>query len=192
MILNYYDGGTTMRRRLPLLPLLILAMLALAGCGSQAATGTSGTTVSGAQSGSGLNPLPSTFSLQNTNGQTVTEAVLKEHPYTMINVWSTTCGYCIKEMPDLQAAYAENPNPNMGLIGIATDYGNDDDVRQVVADKGVTYPVLITDRQFITDFLGQITAVPATLVVDQSGNVKSVTYGARSKDDFVALMKAYQ
>jgi len=122
----------------------------------------------------------------------VTEAVLKEHPYTMINVWSTTCGYCIKEMPDLQAAYAENPNPNMGLIGIATDYGNDDDVRQVVADKGVTYPVLITDRQFITDFLGQITAVPATLVVDQSGNVKSVTYGARSKDDFVALMKAYQ
>ena len=44
---------------------------------------------------------PIKFSAKDIDGKNVSEAVFADSKITMVNVWGTFCGPCIREMPDL-------------------------------------------------------------------------------------------
>jgi peroxiredoxin len=54
------------------------------------------------------------------------EALRKNHSgnVRLINFWSTTCGPCVKEFPDLVDAYRRFQNRNMDFISISLDPGD--------------------------------------------------------------------
>ena len=51
------------------------------------------------------------FSAKDIDGKNVSEKVFADSKITMVNVWGTFCGPCIREMPDLGVL-----NKNMVMI----------------------------------------------------------------------------
>ena len=65
----------------------------------------------------------------------------------MVNIWSTTCRFCIDEMPALEALSQSLPE-NVGLVSICIDASvNADAARSIVEAQGVTYPVLVDNAR---------------------------------------------
>lgn len=179
--------------------ILTLSALVLAGCGEPANSGqqtdpgteaaespssdTEQTDSSAAQS-----TLPevsvSAFTTENLNGETVTEAILAEKEYTMINVWGTFCGPCINEMPDLETLSQEMPE-NMQLIGVICDVDcvtkSPEGIaaaKEIVEATGVTYQNLLLWPN-ADWFLSTSNVVPTTYFVDSEGNlVSDIIFGA--------------
>ena len=48
-------------------------------------------------------PILGEFTATDLAGNEVTQSVFEGHPVTMVNVWATFCGPCLREMPDLGA-----------------------------------------------------------------------------------------
>lgn len=49
------------------------------------------------------------FEASNLEGEPITEEIFADYDLTMVNLWTTTCGYCIEEMPTLEKLRAEFP-----------------------------------------------------------------------------------
>lgn len=60
---------------------------------------------------------------------------------TLVNLWATWCGPCLKEMPDLQAFARSQGDRGVQVVGIALD--DADAVRAFLPAHGITYPVLV-------------------------------------------------
>ncbi len=60
---------------------------------------------------------------------------------TLVNLWATWCGPCLKEMPDLQAFARTQGDRGVQVVGIALDEAAA--VRAFLPAHGITYPVLI-------------------------------------------------
>ena len=60
---------------------------------------------------------------------------------TLVNLWATWCGPCLKEMPDLQAFSAKQGSTGVHVVGIALD--DPDAVRAFLVQHGIEYPILV-------------------------------------------------
>ena len=129
-------------------------------------------------------PLIGSFTTATLDGETVTESILAEKDYTMINVWGTYCGPCINEMPELEKLHKELPE-NMQMIGVICDlaYGFETDAvkdaaNEIIEETGVTYPSLLFWPE-ASWFPETSNVVPTTYFVDSKGNlVSDIIYGA--------------
>ena len=85
-----------------------------------------------------------------------------------INVWSTTCGPCLLEMPDLQALYEKYRDDPEVLLLTITDDANPEDAREWIKERNYTLPVLVDDG-----FLDRmnVRAYPTTWFIDRSGRI---------------------
>jgi peroxiredoxin len=93
----------------------------------------------------------------------------------LVNFWATWCGPCRKEMPHLNRLYEKYRGSGFTLLGINVD----DDARNAVelASKlGVKFPVLLdTDKK--ASKLYDLSAMPATVLIDRDGRVRYVHRG---------------
>ena len=93
----------------------------------------------------------------------------------LVNFWATWCGPCRKEMPHLNRLYEKYRGSGFTLLGINVD----DDARNAVelAGKlGVKFPVLLdTDKK--ASKLYDLSAMPATVLIDRDGRVRYVHRG---------------
>lgn len=177
-----------MQNKKIILSLILAAALsaaALSGCGNAgSASGTAGD-----ESYNDVHPeiRVGAFTTEDLEGNPVTESILKEKEYTMINLWGTYCGPCIDEMPELEKIHQELPE-NMQIIGIVCDFlyeipeKEQASVREmadeIIASTGVTYPSLKiwADASWIYD---SSNVVPTTYFVDSEGNlVSDIIFGA--------------
>ena len=96
---------------------------------------------------------PETYSLPNLNGFTArtldggsfTEADLAGADVTVINIWSTTCGPCIREMPEI-AEFASGLPENIRVMTWCLDAEYSPDgaqVGQFLKDCCITAPINI-------------------------------------------------
>lgn len=85
-------------------------------------------------------PLP-TMTLRDADGATVEIPRAWAGRPTLVNLWATWCGPCLKEMPDLQAFARTQGDRGVQVVGIALD--DADAVRAFLPAHGITYPVLI-------------------------------------------------
>ena len=139
------------------------------------------------------------FSMEDINGSAYTEELFADHDLTMVNVFTTWCTPCIREIPDLEKLHKEMEGQGVGVVGIVLDaIGSSGKVDEKAVEKakilaektGAAYPFLIPDEGYLGGRLAGIAAVPETFFVDKDGNIVGETYsGSRSFGDWKGIVE---
>jgi thiol-disulfide isomerase/thioredoxin len=87
----------------------------------------------------------------------------------LLNFWATWCGPCKEEIPAL-IALQEHYRNQLVIVGLSIDTAPAADVKKYVTGVGVNYPVAIVSEKQQSAF-GNISAVPATFVVNPDGRI---------------------
>lgn len=96
--------------------------------------------------------------------------LFKDSKITMINLWATWCGPCVKEMPDLAELSREYEKKGCRIIGICLDGAEEkEEAIQILKDNGVEYLNLIAPEN-INDILPS-SVIPTTYFVDSNGTI---------------------
>ncbi len=95
----------------------------------------------------------------------------------LVNFWATWCGPCRQEIPHLNKLYDKYRASGFVLLGVNID----EDARlatELAARLGVKFPVLLdTDKK--VSRLYDMSAMPATVVIDRDGRVRYIHRGYR-------------
>nr|WP_122012095.1 TlpA disulfide reductase family protein [Maliibacterium massiliense] len=131
------------------------------------------------------------FTSVDLAGQNVSDALFSQHELTMVNVWATFCGPCLREMPDLGELYNENQAKDVNIVGIVLDVLKSDGsldedqvtlATQIASQTGASYTHILPSADLIRGRLQEASAVPTTFFVDRQGNlVGERMVGSRSK-----------
>ena len=195
-----------MKKMISIFLLLVMA-LSLASCGKSDTNGGASTTVAEAQQGSstseqnGAAPVPlGDFAAQDFDGNAVSKDIFADYDLTMVNLWTTTCSYCIEEMPILNELRKEfqDDGVRFNIISVCMDVGNTNEInedslkkaKEIIKTAGVEYPTLIPDSVLLEGRLKDIQAFPESFFVDSEGNVVGEPYvGAMPKNHWRVTMK---
>ncbi|MFQ9511005.1 MAG: TlpA disulfide reductase family protein [Lachnospiraceae bacterium] len=180
-------------------------MLTMAACGTQEVTPTiSPTTIQNESVAdqSEVNfdtPSFSNFSSIDLDGNEVTEEIFADYDLTMINIWGTFCGPCLREMPELGEIAEEYKEKGVQVIGIVLDVldrnGEISDsqvetAKELVAQTQANYTHLLPSEDLLQAKLKYVTAVPETLFVDKEGNIiGSSLSGSRDKATWISIIE---
>lgn len=121
------------------------------------------------------------FTLQTTNGETITLSKLRGQPVMLI-FWSINCASCKYQEPFLEEFYAKQTNKSLKLITV-----NAGDppfaVEQHAASSNMTFPILLdTNRKVARDY--GLPGVPVTVFVDSRGYITAYKIGPfQSRED---------
>lgn len=187
--------------------LLLTMVLSLTACGKSSADGGASINDNNAQPDSStsepetLDPVPlGDFSAQDFDGNDVTKDIFADYDLTMVNLWTTTCSYCIEEMPILNELRKEfqDDGVRFNIISVCMDVGNTNEInedslkkaKEIIKTAGVEYPTLIPDSVLLEGRLKGIQAFPESFFVDSEGNMVSEPYvGAMPKNHWRVTMK---
>ena len=120
-----------------------------------------------------------TFSTTDLNGNEVTDAIFAKNKVTMLNVWGTFCGPCIREMPELAKLNKEYKDRGFEIVGIVIDVVNakgevSADLKagadEIINATGADYLHIAPSKDMMTSLLRNIQYVPTTVFVDSEGN----------------------
>ncbi len=174
---------------------LILAALLLTGC-AQKETGQETGQDAGEEKGGVL----SSFTATDLEDNEVSQEILADYDLTLVNVWATFCGPCLREMPSLGELAAEYQPQGVNIIGIVSDTLTsegelDEDqvdlARDLVEETKAEYTHLLPSQDLF-GLLGQIYAVPTTFFVDSEGNQVGDTYmQSMSKEELSELIESH-
>ena len=62
-----------------------------------------------------------TFTATDMSGAAITSDIFAKNKVTMVNIWGTFCGPCIREMPDLANLAKTNAAKGVQVVGIPID-----------------------------------------------------------------------
>jgi len=160
---------------------------------------TAGTDIPSGPSTLGTGYVVRPFSASDLNGRIVDNTFFANQRLTMVNIWGTFCGPCIREMPDLAQLPGEFPATDFAILGVVVDtsYQATDankatnaTARQLTGSAGVTYTNIIPDRSILTEMLADVSVVPTTFFVDRTGKVVAeVLTGSRSKAEWMTVIR---
>jgi len=125
-------------------------------------------------------PAPA-FTLLADDGRQVSLAGLRGK-VVAVNFWSTWCGPCRDEIPDLARLYAARKGGCFELLGIAEESGEHAEVVSAARKLGINYPVLFDDDAKVGDAF-RIPGYPRTYLVDVNGLIRKVFEGAVDRDE---------
>ena len=139
-----------------------------------------------------------TFSATDLNGATVTSEMFAKNKVTMLNIWGTFCGPCIREMPDLAKLNEANKSNGVEVVGIVIDIldrkGNVDpriksSADSIIKQTGANYTHIVPNIAMFSGLLRDIQAVPTTIFVDKDGKQIGEAYlGSRSEKDWQKII----
>lgn len=159
-----------------------------------------------AQSGETLSqvseePSFSNFKSVTLGGEEVNQDLFADYNLTMVNVWATFCGPCLREMPDLGEIHEEYKEKGFQIVGIVSDVLNRDGslsesqlktAREIVEQTGAGYVHMIPSYDLQMAKLKDVTVVPTTFFLDKDGNlVGEEQLGSKSKEDWMKLIDEY-
>ena len=116
------------------------------------------------------------FTVLDENGNEVKLSDFAGKPI-VVNFWATWCTYCVREMPDFQAAYEKYPDVQFVMVNVTDGYYETiDSAKQFVKEKGFTFPIFFdTESSAVTAY--GITAYPQSLFIDANGNLVAQARG---------------
>jgi len=116
------------------------------------------------------------------------EALATAGKIVIVNVWTTYCGPCIEEMPELERLWETfySADPDVEMLTVSADL-NPDDARSFRERNGYRIPAY-HDRGF-TDRLG-VRIFPTTLFFDRSGHLAFRTSDKARADELAWRVEA--
>lgn len=159
-------------------------------------------TVTGAEPGVYVPAEPagilSSFATVDLDGNEVDQSILEGHELTMVNVWATFCGPCLREMPDLGELADEYADQGLRIVGLVSDvldsdgnYSEDqlETARAAVENTGADYLHILPSAD-LYGLLSQIPYVPTTFFVDSEGRQVGTAYQkAMTKDQWIEIIE---
>lgn len=142
--------------------------------------------------------------MEAIDGTVFTEADFAAYDLTLVNVFATWCGPCVKEIPELEKLSQEMKAEGVNVVGIVVDSlqtldasGNEvysdraiETAKKLQEATGSTYLYLKPRAQLFDGRLLNVSAVPETFFVDKNGNVVGETYvGSRSFEQWSEIVK---
>ncbi len=126
-----------------------------------------------------LNGLPAgqvapAFSGTTLDGQPVDLAAYHTQP-VMLTFWSPDCFACREELPTLQVL-STDPSNAMQLITVVSHMA-EADVRQFVAEAGLTFPVIVDEAGTIAQRY-EVSGIPFTYFIGPDGLIDQAVIGA--------------
>ena len=116
------------------------------------------------------------FSLSDLDGRTWRLDDLKGR-VAFVNVWTTWCGPCLAELPEVQRLYERvKDRPDIVVLTLNADE-NPGLVAPLVASKGYTFPVLLAG-QYVESVLDR-PSFPRNWIVDRDGLLRREELGFR-------------
>ncbi len=125
------------------------------------------------------------FTMNDIEGNTFTQELFGENDLTLVNVFTTWCTPCVREIPDLEKLSQEMADQGVAVVGIVLDTaalpgGEQEEIvekaKLLAEETGASYPFLIPDEGYMNGRLSGIDAVPETFFVDKEGNIVGETY----------------
>lgn len=111
------------------------------------------------------------FNAETLNDETFTQDSLTEYDLIMVNIWTTWCGPCITEMPELQKLYEVLPD-NVNMITICADADKESELaKQIIKESGCNFQTLYPNEQLVQSLLKEVIAYPTTVFFDRNGNL---------------------
>jgi tetratricopeptide (TPR) repeat protein len=110
------------------------------------------------------------FSLKDLGGSTVSLADFKGKGL-VICFWSAEKENAVKSMEILQELYGAYKEKGLAVVGINTDQGAEAKVKEVVAAKGITFPILLDGTRETYGKYG-VFIIPTMGLCDKSGNLQ--------------------
>ena len=138
------------------------------------------------------------ISTSDINGKEFSSKDFENYNLTMVNVFSTWCTACIKEIPDLVKVQNEMKSKGVNIVGIVTDTIDDNGENKEAIEKAkliqektnASYPFLIPDKTNFNGRLNGIQALPETFFVDKNGNIVGDTYsGAKNTEEWKKVIE---
>ena len=139
------------------------------------------------------------FNAMNTEdleGNAVDTSLFSQAKMTMVNVWNTGCGPCIREVPVLDQLNKDLADQNIAIKGMIYEYApglsenGRADVEAILSDAGATYQnLLISEDMYRSPTLQQLTAFPTTYFVDPQGEIIASAVGAHDYDGWMNIIE---
>jgi len=93
----------------------------------------------------------------------------------VINFWATWCGFCKRELPDIQSFYEDYRGKGVELLTLSVDK-QVEVVEHFMAESEYSFPVAMADAKMRRDF-GGIETLPTTFIVDKKGQLRRKVQG---------------
>lgn len=108
---------------------------------------------------------------------------------TIVDVWSTFCEPCLREMPQLQALWIKHRGNGLTVVGVAID-DNPGLVSERLRQLRIDYPNVVDGAGTLRAAL-RADVLPQTFVIDKKGSVRLVRVGGGA-DDVEAVERAVE
>jgi len=119
-------------------------------------------------------------------GTQFTLAQLKGKP-VIINFWATECPGCVNEIPLFVELYKKYTPQNLVIIGVAMGYDPESQVREMVRQKQMNYPIVLdSNDQLVKTF--NIKVTPTTLFISKDGKMVKRKLGEMSHSELEATI----
>lgn len=112
------------------------------------------------------------FSLRDTDGHTVSLSQFRGQR-VLLNFWESWCGPCKVEIPSINRAVRKNPQ--LVVLGLASDSGDLAALRSAKEDLGIEFQVLKSTGAVRA--LYGVRKVPTTFLIDEDGKVANAHVG---------------
>jgi peroxiredoxin len=114
------------------------------------------------------------FALKSDSGENLRLSEFRGE-VVMINFWASWCGPCRQEMPLLDELYAQYQPMGFTILGVNVEEDSTK-AKQMLGDAPVNFPVLFDNDSEVSK-LYNVVAMPSTVLVDRSGNVRYLHQG---------------
>ena len=94
----------------------------------------------------------------------------------LVNFWATWCPPCRLEMPGFQSVYEKRRAEGFTIVGLSTDVGGDAPVRAFLEERGITYPVAMSNPALVRAY-GGVPALPSSFLIDRQGRIRHEVRG---------------
>lgn len=100
---------------------------------------------------------------------------------TVVNFWRSDCERCVEQMVMFEDIYRAYGEEGVEVVSINVD-ANADDVRNIVEEADVSYPVILDTSDLISEAY-TVDRTPYTVLVDRDGSVRYVRSGYWEADE---------
>lgn len=177
-----------MKKKLVCLLLTLGLCLSLAACGADPAPAeTSAPAETPAPAEAPAPELAFRFATTDRDGNAWNENAFAGQKLTMINFWEPWCPPCVGEMPDLERLYQDYAERGFAILGVYATPDQEEDVDTVLAQTGVSYPILHYCPEFDVFQTGY---VPTTVFVNAQGEIVGETQiGGRDYESWAEIIE---